>query len=300
MKVLLLAGGKSIEHDVSVRSGQTIARALDALGHEYEVFDPICSDEELVAKAKNFDVVFMALHGKPGEDGTLQEMFEANDIPYQCSNARASKLCINKAAYKELLIQNNILVPKGKLVALKDIDDDIFSRPYVLKPNDEGSSLGTIVVRSVDAGSRAEREKLLNQFGQMLAEELIDGPEITVGVFEDKALPVIEIVPPVDGEFDYENKYNGKTRELLPPINVSEELQLEAQELTLRIHKLAGCSVTSRTDLMVQSDKLYVLETNTIPGLTDQSLLPKMLAAAGYTMPQFVDSLLQEALSRQQ
>src|SRR5690606_10823778 len=138
-----------------------------------------------------------------------------------------------------------------------------------LKPNDEGSSLGTQIVRQPNEVSHKEREVLLNKFPIMIAEELIEGPEITVGVFDNKALPVIEIVPPENGEFDYDNKYNGKTQKILPPINVSADLQKRAQDLAVLIQPLAGCSGATRTDFMIKYDQLYVLENNTIPGLTE-------------------------------
>jgi D-alanine-D-alanine ligase len=134
----------------------------------------------------------------------------------------------------------------------------------------------------------------------MLLEELIDGQEITVAVLADKVLPVIEIIPPQDAEFDYENKYNGKTQELCPPQHISEDIQKQAQELALRIHKELGLRDFSRTDIMIRrsDSKLFVLETNTIPGLTDQSLLPKAAAVGGINMPTFVKMLVEAARAR--
>lgn len=300
MNVLLLSGGKSIERDVSLRSGQTIAQSLSELGYEYENFDPVCTDDELVAKAQQFDVVFIALHGKPGEDGTIQALFEQHNIPFQGSGSTASKLCIDKSAFKNFVGPKGILLPEGKLVSSADIDDPIFDRPYVLKPNTEGSSLDTQIVRRPQAAHREQRIELLKKYPTMLAEQLIDGTEITVGVYRDAALPVIEIIPPSEGEFDYENKYNGKTQELLPPLHVSADTQREAQELALRIHHMVGCKDMSRTDFIVKDDLIYTLETNTIPGMTEQSLLPKMLRAAGFTMPEFVKQSLESAVSRLQ
>lgn len=298
MKILLLAGGKSIERDVSLRSGQAVAASLKRLGYDYEVFDPVCSDEELVAKARAFDFVFIALHGKPGEDGTIQKLLEDNNIPFQGSGSKASELCIDKQALKDLLIKNDVPVPIGKLVTQEDLDDEIFLNPYVLKPVSEGSTLDTQIVRSPSEVNREQRQLLLQKYSSMLAEELITGPEITVGVFDDKALPVIEIIPPADEEFDYENKYNGKTQELLPPKNVSKELQKQAQDLAVKVHRLAGCEMISRADFMISGDVIYTLETNTIPGMTEQSLLPKMIRAAGYTFDDFIDVSIKSALPK--
>jgi D-alanine-D-alanine ligase len=134
----------------------------------------------------------------------------------------------------------------------------------------------------------------------MLLEELIEGVELTVGVLGDQALPVIEIIPPSDGEFDYENKYNGKSQELCPPRHVDQNIQKQAQEIAVHIHRSLGLRDMSRTDIIIRrSDNvLFTLETNTIPGMTDQSLLPKAAAVAGYSMPELCDTLVRRALQR--
>jgi D-alanine-D-alanine ligase len=140
----------------------------------------------------------------------------------------------------------------------------------------------------------------LSIYHEMLLEELIEGQEITVGVVLDKALPVIEIIPPADGEFDYDNKYNGKTQELCPPEDISNVTQEKAQQIAEKIHLSLGVKDFSRTDIMVRAsdEKLFVLETNTIPGMTDQSLLPKAAAVAGLSMPQLCSELVEAALHR--
>jgi D-alanine-D-alanine ligase len=299
MNVLILAGGISNEHDVSVRSGQSVSEAIRKLGHDITEADPSAEDFDLVTLVTGADVVFLALHGKGGEDGVLQTQLEQLGVPFVGTGSRASALCFDKSAYKRLLKENDLPASIGEEVELADITKELFDKPYVLKPIEGGSSLDTQIVRSPTEQYRREAKELLSRYPKMLLEELIEGTEITIGILDQEPLPVIEIVPPEGLEFDYENKYNGATQELCPPVTVSLDKQKEAQELALKIHNLTGCRDMSRTDMMIdQNGKLHVLETNTIPGLTNQSLLPKMAKEAGYTMPQFVDKLLELALKR--
>lgn len=300
-KVLLLAGGISNEHDVSMRSGDAVELALKTAGYEVNRADPSDSNFDLTYLAKNADVAFLALHGEGGEDGVLQAELEKLGKPFVGCDSKSSKLCWNKWDYREFLEPQGIQFAKGKLVSAQDLNDPMFSLPFVLKPVEGGSTLDALIARSATPEKIEEAKQLLAKYNQMLLEELVFGAEITVPVLGDEALPVIEIIPPADKEFDYENKYNGASQELCPPQNVSEEVQKRAQELAKRIHKLCGCSDMSRTDMIVaDSGKLFVLETNTIPGLTDQSLFPKAAGVAGYTMAKFVDKLVKLALSRRQ
>lgn len=298
MNVLVLAGGTSNERDVSLRSGMAVAAAVRELGYTCTEADPGSDGFNLHDAVAGIDVVFPALHGAGGEDGTLQTELEAIGVPFIGSGSAASKLCFDKWAYKALLNSNRLPASDGKLVSSRDLDDGFFKSPYVLKPNDGGSSLDTQIAREPGEDSLSESRELLSRYPRMLLEPLVPGVEITVGVFIDSPLPVIEIVPPEGKEFDYENKYNGQSQELCPPQSVDEAVQQAAQELALKIHNLTGCRHFSRTDMIVDAEhNLHVLETNTIPGLTSQSLLPKMIQTAGMSMPQFVDKLLTLALS---
>lgn len=300
MQLLLLQGGASNEREVSLRSGAAIAQALNELGHTTKIADPKDATFDIKALVRDVDVVFSALHGHGGEDGIMQQKLEDLGVAYTGSGPDASALCFDKWRYKEFLQSADISVPRGHLVSLHRLDESLLLTPYVLKPCDEGSSLDTQIVRVPSAESRARTMQLLETHTEMLLEQLIVGTEITVGVLDSTALPVIEIIPPEGREFDYANKYNGSTKELCPPIHVSVELQNQAQELAMHIHTITGCRDMSRTDIMINADNtMFVLETNTIPGLTQQSLLPKMVQQAGISMPQFVDRLLQLALSRQ-
>lgn len=299
-KIIVLSGSNSSEREVSLRSGAAVAAALRLNGHEIAVIDPAEDFLSQKTRVQFADAVFPALHGTGGEDGEIQKILESWNVPFVGSDSVASSLCFDKHRYKQLMRERGILMPRGELVDKFDFaDSELSKQPFVLKPVDGGSSVDTLIVRDTAQFDEAKTQELFTRHEHMLLEELIDGDEITVGILGEQVLPVIEIIPPENGEFDYENKYNGATQELCPPQNVSEELQWRAQKLALEVHKLCGCRDLSRSDFIIaKNGDLYLLETNTIPGLTEQSLFPKAAAAAGLTMAQAVEKLIQFALVR--
>lgn len=298
--VIVLAGGTSDERDISLRSGEAVAKALKKAGHQVEKVDPADGLDTLLPHLQQADIVFPALHGKEGEDGVVQKFLEDQGISYAGADSEASALCFDKARFVELLKENKLPTPDTELVKYQEYTlSDLRRKPFVLKPNDGGSSIDTFIVREPAEADELAIQEAFDRHKILLLQKLIEGSEITVAILGDEALPTIEIVPPKDGEFDYDNKYNGKTQELCPPEHVDIETQKKAQDLALRIHRLTGCRDMSRTDMIVTpSDELYVLETNTIPGLTDQSLLPKAAGEAGYDMPALCDKLISLALGR--
>lgn len=260
------------------------------------MLDTTNSDEEIIA----CDVVFPVLHGVGGEDGELQARLEHHGASFVGTGSEGSRTCLDKALYREKMRELGYRMAEGAIV-----DESAYAahplskKPHVLKPIDGGSTIDTYIARDVEHIDSAKITEYFSRHPHMLIEELIIGDEITVGVLGDAALPIIEIIPPTNEEFDYENKYNGKTQELCPPEHVSAAVQRRAQELTVAIHQAAGCRDFSRTDFIVTPDEtFYLLETNTIPGMTAQSLYPKMAAAAGLSFPQLADRLVQFALSR--
>jgi D-alanine-D-alanine ligase len=301
-KVLVLSGGNSDEREVSLRSGLAVAAALRQTGYDVATADPAGGFQSLLPDMKAADVVFPALHGSGGEDGELQGFLEQHDISFVGSDSRSSALCFDKAAYAELLQKNDILTPQTKLVTYDGYGTlEMARQPHVLKPNDGGSSIGTIIVRDVNRANLSAIRQVFERYKQLLLQPLITGSEVTVAVVGEDSLPVIEIIPPGDQEFDYTNKYNGASQELCPPKHVSQADQSKARNLAKHIHQLCGCRDMSRTDIIIsEDDKLYILETNTIPGLTDQSLLPKAAAAAGIEMTDLCSRLVRAALSRSQ
>nr|AIA13352.1 ATP-grasp domain protein [uncultured bacterium] len=299
-KVIVLCGGSSPEREVSLRSGAAVAAALEKNGHDVRIVDPQDGLQNYGAELEHADVVFPVLHGVGGEDGSVQQVLEAIDVAYVGSSSAVSSLCFNKERTKKRLREAGIAVPEGMMVTSSTVwESPLVSKPFVLKPVDGGSSIDTFIVRAPEEADKLAIENALGRHKQMLLEELIEGIEITVGVVGDDAMPAIEIIPPEGGEFDYDNKYNGKTAELCPPVHVTPGQQYKVQKLAAKVHHVLGCRDLSRTDFIMDgSGAFYALELNTLPGMTDQSLLPKAAAAAGMSMEDLVDKLVRAAIKR--
>jgi D-alanine-D-alanine ligase len=290
-KILVLQGGSSSEREVSLRSAANVIEQLKKLGHEVAVADPADVNFDLQKSAQGCDMVLPILHGAGGEDGMLQRQLEQMGKAFLGSGSEACELTFDKAMYREFLAEYGVLMADGEVVDAAEFKrSELRDAPYVLKPIDGGSSVDTVILHDLaNEPDEAYFAELFTRHPEMLMEELIVGQELTVGVLGDKALPVILIVPPQAENFDYENKYNGRTQEIVNPAEVPVNIQERAQDLALRLHRLTGCRHVSRTDMIATSDgTIYVLETNTIPGLTAQSLLPKAAAAAGWDMTELV------------
>jgi D-alanine-D-alanine ligase len=299
LKVAVLAGGDSGEREVSLRSGKAVANALEQAGYAVFHVDPIDGIEKHLEKLKLADVVFIALHGTNGEDGVPQQFLESHSIPYTGANSKASDLCFNKVSYIEFLKPHAVLMPETEFVDFETFKaSGLAKKPFVLKPYNGGSSLDTFIIRDIQSLDELKVEDAFSRHNKLLLQELISGIEITVPILGSKSLPVIEIIPPANEEFDYENKYNDKTQELCPPVNVTLDLQKQAQAIAEHIHRVTGCRHMSRTDIIVNGTQLYTLETNTIPGLAAQSLLPKAAAAVDLTMSDVCTQLVEAAINR--
>lgn len=301
VKILVLQGGDSSEREVSFRSAAAVIAALKRAGYTtIDVYDPKDGTEGMMAAARNADVVLPIIHGENCEDGVIQARLEKEHIPFLGAGSTASRAALDKEMTHKILMDRNILSPRYDIVTLETFRSHYLTKnPYVLKTVDGGSSVDCLIVRSAHEGYDAA-EKLLKAHARMILEELIEGVEITVGVLGEKALPIVVIEPPQDGEFDYENKYNGATKEICPvPDSVlSSKIQLAAQEIALQVHKSLGVRHLSRTDMIIRpNSEVVVLELNTIPGLTDQSLYPKEAAAAGITMEELVEHFVEMSLA---
>jgi D-alanine-D-alanine ligase len=298
ISVMVLMGGSSDEREVSLRSGKAVSEALTNNDYQVTQLDP--ADEPSNELLKNADVIFPVLHGNGGEDGSLQAKLEQLSVTYVGSDSVSSRLCFDKWQYKELLITNDIPNPYGELVNSQTFwQSKLISNPFALKPRDGGSSIDNYICRDTSNLDKSIVNDIFSRHPEMLLEELVLGTEITLSILGEQALPVIEIIPPPSGEFDYDNKYNGQSQELCPPQNVAKDIQKQAQDLALRIHKLCNCRDFSRSDMMIDSaGNLFVLETNTIPGMTNQSLFPKAAQTAGISMEDLVDQLVKLALVR--
>lgn len=292
--ITVLAGGTSNEREVSLRSGAAVANALASKGHQVTMLDPANGLGELGRP----DVVFLALHGKGGEDGTIQEALEHLGLPYTGSGIYASRLCFNKWDYRQALKQSELPVAPGEIVQPETFwQSELRERPFILKPIEGGSSIGTMIIHDPDMLDKTRVTQLLLEYGDMLLESLIEGTEITVGVLGEKALTPVEIIPPEGAEFDYNNKYNGKTQVLCPPQHLTVKQQEQAKELAMQIHRRTGCRDLSRTDMIVRDNgEIIALETNTLPGMADTSLLPKSALVDGISMPELTQRLVDMAL----
>lgn len=297
IKVNVVCGGTSGEREVSLRSGAAVAKALEKADYEVMVWDSTSANIDEIAGC---DVVFPVLHGAGGEDGTIQSELEKRGVRFVGSGSESSALCFDKWEYRKVITAAGLPMPKADTLqhhehAVHELAQDL----HVLKPINGGSSIDTHIVRDLGKIPHKAIAETFKHYKTMLIEELIDGTELTVGVLGNEALPIIKIVPPETGEFDYENKYNGASQEIVAPEDVDPQIQKAAQELALKAHRLTGCRDFSRSDIMCdKAGKLFLLETNTIPGMTDHSLYPKMAAATGLPMPALCKQFVEMALNR--
>lgn len=287
MKILVLGGGDSPEREVSLRSAKTVAKAARHAGFEVQEADP--RDEPRILDGLLGDtIIFPILHGAYGEDGGIQKEFENRGLPFLGSDSKSSANCFDKWMTRQKLTEAGIQMPPAVLVSRDSYPDQALSeKPHVLKVQRGGSSIGTIIHLEAGQISDSQLDELFGLDRNALLEEYIEGIEVTVPVLDQRALPVVEIVPPVGELFDYDNKYNGRTQELSPPPHVSQDLQRKVQWLAEQAHKIMGCRHLSRVDIIIDKhQEPHILEINTMPGLTDESLYPKAAAVADMTMPQ--------------
>jgi D-alanine-D-alanine ligase len=279
-RLAVLKGGPSAEREVSLNSGAAAAQALREAG--FEVSEVVVDDANFVVPPGT-DLAFLALHGPFGEDGQIQRILEARGLPYTGANVAVSEICIDKDKTKACLARAGVPVPPGQLVARAE--EITLPLPLFIKPNTLGSSVGSAPVYRAEELAPA-LELALRHGSPALVERFIEGRELTVGMLDGQALPVIEIRPR-DGFYDYKNKYTKGATEYLCPAPLSDELTRLVQKYALEAHKAVGNPVYSRIDFLLEKDGTpYCLEINTIPGMTATSLLPKAAAATGISFPE--------------
>lgn len=337
MNVAVLMGGTSTEREVSLSTGRMIMEALDPEKYTAFAVDTarfgeaalesgrlslpetaadVCSSDVLaemlpldqVAYPNRLhpkpDVAFIALHGRFGEDGTVQGLLELLDIPYVGSGVLASALALDKIMARKVMEYEGIPVPRG-IAVRRPVDvkrlagqiAKIMGYPAVIKPNRQGSTIGLSVVRTASE-LPAAMDLAFKYDEDVLIEEFIEGTEITgavIGNDDPQVLPIIEIVP-AGGFYDYYSKYTPGATEEIVPARIRETAYRRAEELALACHKALGCRGMSRTDMMVRGEDVYVIELNTIPGMTPTSLLPCAAKAAGIEFPDLLDRLIGFAL----
>ncbi len=295
-RVGVLAGGPSSEREISLRSGRTVYNALLQEGVD-AIFLDVRDDFYDIIKNK-IDVAFIALHGRFGEDGTVQKILDDAKIPYTGSGRRASRLALDKIASKEQFKNCGIPIPRYVVFEKDNFQrEDAYALgfPLVVKPQLEGSSIGLSIVKE-KAMLGAAIDTAFRYGPKILVEEYIEGRELTVGILDDKPLPVIEIVSR-DGVYDYQAKYSDPETKYLVPAPIEEDASRRAKSLGERSHRALGCRYFSRVDMMMaKTGDIFVLEVNTIPGLTERSLLPKAAKEKGLDFNQLCIKIIEDAL----
>jgi len=302
-KIGVLLGGPSTERDISLKSGKAVYNVFLSAGLDVVEIDIVSDDLEENAqliKNSHIDVAFIALHGHFGEDGKIQALLERLDIPYTGSGPEASSLAMHKVASRQIFQRNGLNVPRYKVFSeIKAAQEPKMPFPLVVKPASHGSSIGLSIVN--------DKEQLLPALEvafqldrQVIVEEYIKGREFTVGIFGQMALPVIEIKPK-NIFFDFAAKYQPGLTEYIVPAKIDEDIKDILQKDAFTAHQSLGCFGFSRVDMLLNSsdNQVYILELNSIPGLTENSLLPKAARAAGIDFLDLCKELVRQAYARQ-
>lgn len=303
LHIAVLMGGWSNERAVSLMSGNGVADALESRGHRVTRIDMGRDVAARIAAAAP-DVVFNALHGCPGEDGTVQGMLDLMGVAYTHSGQATSVIAIDKQLTKLRLVPHGIPMPGGQIVASASLfAGDPMPRPYVVKPVNEGSSVGVAIVTDTsNFGQPIARDAVgpWQDFAELLAEPFIPGRELTVAVLGDRALGVTELVP-TSGFYDFAAKYTDGLTTHICPADIPADIADYATELALTAHRLLGCRGASRTDFRWDDSRgragLFVLEVNTQPGMTPLSLVPEQAAHQGIDYPALVEAIVADAVA---
>ena len=303
LHVVVLMGGWSSERDVSLTSGKGVADALREAG--WTRVTELDMDRNVAARLAELkpDVVFNALHGTPGEDGTVQGMMDLMGLTYTHSGLETSVIAIDKELTKMVLVPHGIRMPAGKIVTSESLfERDPMARPYVVKPVNEGSSVGVaIVTADGNYGSPIGRDVAgpWHHFDRLLAEPFIKGRELTVAVLGDEALGVTELKPTA-GFYDYDAKYTDGLTVHICPAEVPENIAASMMDMAAKAHRLLGCKGASRSDFRWDDEQgeagIYLLEVNTQPGMTPLSLVPEQGKLKGISYGQLVERIIAEAL----
>lgn len=302
LHIAVLMGGWSAERAVSLMSGEGVAQALESLGHRVTRID---MDRDVAAKlaAAKPDVVFNALHGTPGEDGTVQGMLDLMGLRYTHSGMATSVIAIDKQLTKQALAPHGIPMPGGHVVRTETLyERDPLPRPYVLKPVNEGSSVGVAIVTAEgNHGNPISPDATgpWQAFDILLAEPFIRGRELTTAVLGDRALMVTELKPK-SGFYDFDAKYTDGLTEHVCPADIPDEIAQACKRIALDAHRRLGCKGASRSDFRwddeIGTDGLFLLEVNTQPGMTPLSLVPEQAKKLGMSYPDLVQAIIDEAM----
>ncbi len=302
MKIAVLAGGSSGEREISIQSGVGALKAIKEAGFDAELIDPADKKELKKLVDGDFDLAFLCLHGKGGEDGKIQGFLETIGLPYTGSGVLASAISIDKNQSKIMYREAGLPTPRSVTLLRGDSSNaskvDAIQYPCVVKPATEGSALGVYIVESPE-DVVSVIENVFEIDNEILVESYVSGVEVTAAVIgneDPQALPVIEIVPS-HKFYDFESKYAPGGSKHVCPARLNDELTEKVQTLAIAAHKALGCRGVSRTDMIIdESGTPWILETNTIPGMTETSLLPDAGRAQGYSFPELCAKLIELAL----
>jgi D-alanine-D-alanine ligase len=302
LHIAVLMGGWSAERSVSLQSGAGVADALESLGHRVTRIDMARDVAARLAEAAP-DLVFNALHGTPGEDGSVQGMLDLMGLRYTHSGLATSVIAIDKVLTKQALVPHGVPMPGGRIVRSADLfEADPLPRPYVLKPVNEGSSVGVaIVTGDGNYGDPIAPDSAgpWQEFEELLAEPYIRGRELTAAVLGTRALGVTELIPK-NGWYDFDAKYTDGLTTHVCPAQIPDEIADACRSLALEAHRLLGCKGASRADFRWDDERgvdgLFLLEVNTQPGMTPLSLVPEQARHVGMSYPELVQAIVDEAL----
>lgn len=289
-KIGVLLGGKSSERDISLKSGNAVLQGLKRSGYKVIAVDTSKNLIDTLKKEK-IQVAFIALHGRWGEDGTVQGLLEMMGIPYTGSGVLGSSMAMDKAIMKLIFKTAHISTPK--YIIIQDGEKDDFPVPYVVKPASEGSSVGISIVKKKQEAPEALKEALKYD-SKLIIEEFIKGQEITVAVINSKVLPVVE-VRPKSGFYDTEAKYKKGKTDYIVPAQISTAMAKKASDIALTVYKTFNLSGSARIDMLIKEKTPLVIDINTSPGMTETSLVPKAWAYTGRTFDELVEEILLEA-----
>lgn len=319
-RILVALGGRSSERGISIDSGKQVVIALEALGYQTAILDvgtgkllqtpeidslekdakelPSVANLPLVDVKRHFEVVFIAMHGRFGEDGGLQSLLDENGIKYTGSGPLSSALAMNKVFSKKVFKSCNLPVLDDQIITREGEKSEI-QFPVVVKPINQGSSIGVSICEN-EADFTVGLKQSLEVSGSAIVEPYVTGKELTVAILENEsgqpqALPVTEIIPS-HRFFDFAGKYDGSTQEIVPA-KISDDLAKKVQDLAIQTHLALGCRHFSRVDMIVDNqENIFILELNSIPGLTSESLFPKAAKASGITFENLISRLVETAL----
>lgn len=305
LHIAVLLGGSSSEREVSLKSGQAVINALPPSKYKVTSLDPSRGLKQLIDIAPTLDAALIMLHGPGGEDGTIQALLDLLNVPYQCSGVLGCAIAMNKSISKDIYSQKGLPIADGIVLSQQQQKQALqllppaLDWPVVVKPVSEGSSFGVSIVKK--AGDlHAALDKAFALDNEILIEEFLEGVELTVGVMGNQTpepLPVIEIIPPQGAFFDYEAKYVAGQSQEICPARIAEKDARLVQELAVIAHNALQLKGYSRSDFILTKNKgPIILETNTVPGMTNNSLLPLAARTAGMSFDQLVDKLVELAL----